>query len=493
MSAVSDEIYSTSPNSCSDPFDSDNEAPIPSPFDFDETEEIASSERNSPSSEKYTLILVGHPKVKDFLDDKIRKQKIQALLTTDTILWSRDCRVILPDDTHLIPALFLQNSPKHIDYFHHLLPKKMLHFWKENAGFMGRGPSPEYREAAIVGAKQLDLSYKTGLSCIEGGNCRIFTASDGQPKAIVGYNSVLLTLMCLQDRLYFAKNAEQLKAHKRELRKEPIDPDLIRIGRNYHSFLSGKKNCPIEKDPKDPQNPLWQSCAREVGGMLRMAKEQIAEDLKIPLERIAFVFQEQFHIDLELFPVSSPTGDLVFLHDEELMFKVQQEIPKVPFLAVKTLPYTLSHFSINQEIVAHNIQELAKISCKAIRVPGALSAYFHQGETISYSYMIQNWMKDEYHFFLKHSDSIQIDRTLLQNRIVNFMNGLYFSEPSPYFITSAPPKGNLVIDTLIKAFKKAVREAYSDLKISFIREVVPNYLIHSSGGLHCMTSVMKAS
>lgn len=476
-------------------FDSDGEAPVPEEFDLDESEDVASSERSSPPSQKYTLILVGHPMVKDFLDEKIEKQNIQALSANDTILWSRDCRVVLPDNVHLIPTLFLKNSQKHKNYFYHLLPKQMLHFWTENSGFMGRGPSQEYREAAIENAKALGLSHKEGSACIEGGNCRIFIASDGLPKAIIGYNSLLLSLICLQDKLYFAKNAARLKTYKIALRKEPIDRDLIRIGRNVYAFHSGAKNCPITKDPKDPSNPLWQSSAREVGAMLQMTKEQIAQDLGIPLERIAFVFQEQFHIDLELFPVSRSAGDVVFLHDEELMFKVQQEIdPKIgkaPFLAVKTFPYTFSHSSINQRIVAHNIGELEKIGCKAVRVPGSLSAHFRLGETISYSYMTENWMKDRYEFFAKHSDSIEIKRPLLRHFIVNFMNGLYFAEPSPYFITSAPPKGNSVVDRLTNAFKEAVLKECPDLKISFIRKIVPNYLIQSSGGLHCMTSVTK--
>ena len=217
-------------------------------------------------------------------------------------------------------------------------------------------------------------------------------------------------------------------------------------------------------------------------GMLDLTKEKISSELGIPLDRIAFVFQEQFHIDMELFPVSSPRGDLVFLHDEKLMLDVQRKSIgvsplKAPFLAEKTLMFSFLHLDTNQKILAYNTKELERIDCKAVRVPGVLTAQYREGEKISYSYVKENWMRNDYNSLLQHRDSEKLYESDLHRTMVNFMNGLYFPGPSPFFITGAPPKGSLVSEKLTNAFKEVINEEYPELKISCILQLVPDILI----------------
>ena len=301
------------------------------------------------------------------------------------------------------------------------------------------------------------------------------------------------SFICLYVDSYFhTTHVDRLDAYKEEHKTTPIDPDRLRIAKNVYLCLLENQSFDPSQDPEDPEDPLWTEIAREIEGMLTLTKQEIAADLEIPLERIAFIFQERFHIDMELFSISRPEGDLVFLHDEKYMLDVQQDIDpdsrKAPFLLTKTLPYSLSHIQINQRIVEYNIEELKKIDCKAIRVPGVLTAQYNEGDEILYSYVIENWMNDDYFPLQGLPNAVKVLKTHLYRGVANFMNGLYFSSPSPCFITSAPPKGSLVVDKLTRAFKKAVHEACPELKISFIREFLPELLILNSGSLHCVAN-----
>lgn len=452
----------------------------------------------SPPFENRFLILVGDADVKNILEKKISKQQIQAELMQDTAFWGRDCRVIRPDGSHLIPALFLNDDVSHVKLFFALLPQEMDHFYEEHrlTSFFpaGKGFSLEYYKTAIKTASYLNKSCEESSVCIEGGNCRIFTASDGKPKAIIGYTTILLSLVCLHQDFYFEDHLDLFDAYKEKRSKNPISPDQLRIAKNFYLYSQGAlKASYIFENPEYPDDPFLTDMAIKVEWMLELTKEKISEDLQIPLDRIAFVFQEQFHIDLELFPVSSPRGDLVFLHDEKLMLDVQQKIDphpqRAPFLALHTLNYSESHLERNQKIVEHNTKELKKIDCQAVRVPGVLTAQYKPGEYLSSSYICKNWMKDRWLSVLARTDSTE--DILTHQIIVNFMNGLYFKDPSPCFITSAPPKGSLAVDQLTKAFIEVVHDVYPELKFSFIRKILPDLLIEYSGSLHCITSVME--
>ena len=450
-----------------------------------------SHKAQSPQNQPY--ILVGDPDIEASLKEKLVKQGIPAQLRSDAMLWTRDCRVIRPDGVHLLPSSFSYRDQKYRDFFYSLLPREMLHFYEDELCFVGGGSAKKSYEAAIATAETLKAPYKKGISCIEGGNCQIFTGSDGQPKAIIGYNTLLLSFICLYVDSYFhTTHVDRLDAYKEEHKTTPIDPDRLRIAKNVYLCLLENQSFDPSQDPEDPEDPLWTEIAREIEGMLTLTKQEIAADLEIPLERIAFIFQERFHIDMELFSISRPEGDLVFLHDEKYMLDVQQDIDpdsrKAPFLLTKTLPYSLSHIQINQRIVEYNIEELKKIDCKAIRVPGVLTAQYNEGDEILYSYVIENWMNDDYFPLQGLPNAVKVLKTHLYRGVANFMNGLYFSSPSPCFITSAPPKGSLVVDKLTRAFKKAVHEACPELKISFIREFLPELLILNSGSLHCVAN-----
>lgn len=475
-----------------------NEVQTPEPFDFE-----GDSEKKAPEG---AVVLLSNKGVFPYLKKKLDKHRIAADLSIsqlnvvrESVLvqqmgWIRDSHVVRPDGSFLLPAEFQAKNPWQADFFYSLLPKEMLHFFSEKRGFLGLGSTPPYKKNAIELAEKWEVPYQQALTNIEGGNCHIFTAEDGKPKAIVGYNSVLMSLVRLIAAEYFGtlsdlvENSDRLKNYGEDPNRVPLDDDALRIGKNVYCFL---QNEPFSRTqfPSEPIDQNWVSMARNIQNMIFLTKERMASELQIPLERVAFVFQERFHIDMELFPGSR---DIVFLHDESLTKKLIEELNpssiKFPFLK-RALNYSNEHQSINEKIIQYNISVLEKIGCKAVRVPGVLAAKFDEGETLCYSKFLHIWTKNKGNTSSCDFDSEPpLDRPEFPN-MLNFMNGIYFDEPSPLFITNGVRKGDPVTDHFIKAFIEAIHKVCPDLKICFIRDQIAKNLITYDGGLHCMTSV----
>ncbi len=424
--------------------------------------------------QKYSSLMTGDKEVLASLREKTGKYKIPVSLWHDHALrWPRDCRVVLSDQKCLIPSSLTQLEDS---MFYALLPSPMLHFVTEKQRYTAHGITEWYQERAITLARRYKMKWTQGVSCIEGGNCHLFKGADGRAKAIVGYSSLILTVISLFEKNVFEKSQPKLNRYIAD-HPELSSPDSLRVARNFLHALN-KMECDPTAALKQEEEALWMESAKKIEALFAFAKEAIAEELEIPLERIAFVFQERLHIDMELFV---GPDDHVFLHDEALMQELQQKISVFFPFSKNTSQYSASHLAINQKILEENTKILERIGCKAARVPGVLTAEFEEGSIFS-PHLMNEWLGEETPF----SKEDERPRFVY---LLNFMNGLFFSDPEPRWISAGPPKGHLMTNFVKKAFKQAIQVHCPELRFSLLRTVhLSKRLTIGLGGLRCLTS-----
>jgi hypothetical protein len=171
------------------------------------------------------------------------------------------------------------------------------------------------------------------------------------------------------------------------------------------------------------------------------------------LGRIAFLLQDRFHIDMEVF---TGPDDFVFLHDETQVsatlnkFKQQVEKDKIE----------PSHERLERSspILQKNIKMLEQIGCKTVLVPGV--------------------------FLLRK----QVGKGISIGESIHFMNGLVLEGENPHFITNGTNRDSLG-SLLEKEFLQKIYDVCPSLRVSFIKGDLPNILNLDDGGLNCMTSI----
>jgi hypothetical protein len=240
----------------------------------------------------------------------------------------RDSRVILFDGTHLIPNPFSEESTFLLSI---LFPLSAGHFLEEaiieeglHLDCTGKGLNQKNREYAIASAYLYDLPFKQGRSCVEGGNCLLFS-NHGKRYAIIGELSLLTSYLALAEK-------DLLVEITPEKRGEPSD-HAYRIARNYALFLKKAEKLKEHSstqffysflNPISPEEKIeHEEKAQIYDAKLKRTKEYIAEDLELPVENLIIIPQLRFHIDMEMFV--TPDGEIV-LHDDQLAFEFLKQI-----------------------------------------------------------------------------------------------------------------------------------------------------------------------
>lgn len=263
-------------------------------------------------------IFVGNPLVRTALQGKLEEifagaapQAIRDPFADgkNLYIFGRDWRVILNDGTHLIPnsSIDLSSLNQKIRALLPLFQKDLILF---GGRLFGTGFERENNEKAVSFAEKKQIVFKVGKSCVEGGNCFLFTGVDGSPKAIVGIISILITM---------------LSAKEQSSVEEAIpDNDWIRRARNLENL---EKECEFFlSSPTVDDCTIYHQRARQLYANFQNAKKIIAEELRLPLKDIAFVHQSTFHIDFDLCVIQGE----VFLHnDESIALDNKRELEKI--------------------------------------------------------------------------------------------------------------------------------------------------------------------
>lgn len=442
----------------------------------------------SPLMEQ-TMLITSSEEIANALQNTIHSSAFPVEVIIDqTLPWPRDCHVFLPNQGYLIPAPFVVNDPNNDAMFFGLLPEPLLHFYKHSVSYMGRGSSNKYRKGAEEIAKKYHVSYKKGKTCIEGGNCLIFKGSDGQPKALVGYTSLILSLISLYNQKYFEEKSQEIYKFIATYQEKPSE-DLFRIAKNFFLLMRKEETTPTVPVNDDAKGLLVAyKMPQTVEAMIVLTKEKIAEELQIKPNRIAYIFQNSFHIDMEVFP---GPNDIIFMHNEMKMLHVQQQVgtKKMPFLD-RTINYATKHGPHNQQLFELNTKIIEAIGCKTVPVPGVLNAHYNAGEILSYSYISSLWQDARTPFEEEEDLELVTHRTSVP--IINFMNGLFFDSSPPHFITSGFPDNDYPLaKPFVEAFCKKVHKACPSLQISFINTLSADFLASNYGSIHCLTSPIQ--
>ncbi len=326
-----------------------------------------------------------------------------------------------------------------------LLPESSRHFVESDLVSYGKGFNEIEVDNAMEFIEGNDIPYRRMRSPIEGGNCYVFFDSQGNPKAIVGIHSVVLTLIALEEQRYFDLTFN--KEFVRLIASIDLPSDeAIRRARNWqhHKDLDGgeakgnakyleKLMAPVIEEDREKyrgEARVWQ--AKEI-----IARRMIAEDLSVPLESIAFVPQKKFHIDMEMF---------VAPNKKDVFIDRSSRTPEA-------------------------IEELQKVSHRIIPVDG-----IHILEE-------KGWVDDE-------SDDAGIENGMEGKELITFMNGVFATTHyATHFITNAGCDTQKCLP-LYQAFRKQIEDAREPGDAGFVVSFVPNMgklITKKHGGIHCLS------
>jgi hypothetical protein len=433
-----------------------------------------------PSTPTY---YVGNPDLLIPVQDAVAASSLAGRVTVlldpaykDELLFGRDWRVTLFDGSQLIPTNCLTELDSGYPYFA-LLPLSCKHIFANRvASGKGHGGSEAAQRMAIETASKAGIPFTMGRSSVEGGNCLLFHARDGSPRALVGVASVALTLLALEKQGYFEENSAELEAKKASI--SDVEEDFLRMSRNraflreflpaYEEYLK-LQHQKRAKEASDAYESLrvrfggitgakakllepvaaadresFRAEGTEIKAKWEMAKDLIARELKIPRECVAFIPQTRYHIDFEIF--TNDEGQ-VFIHDESM---AKAALDAYSPTRRETELFDGYKQSSNERIADAAIvkdetaRAVAAIGCEPVFVPGCYE-----------------------------------DKRNTQT--LNFMNGLFFKDGTDsLFVTGL--SGN---DYLDECFTKPVCRHTAMKIISIDPRLMAKVLNSSHAGLHC--------
>lgn len=251
-----------------------------------------------------------------------------ARVGENELMFIRDFGVRRLDGAFLIPHSF-SNDPE--ASFKALQPETGSHFIDSKFRCIGSGLDPA---TSKIVREELSGPFIQGKSAVEGGNCFLFNNPEGLPTALVGINSLILTLLALREHKQFGpliletpsawayRMARNWKLYEKRI---PFENQLTKIRSLIESCAKARdlprltqlhsekirilseKSAQCGTDTayrlaiKSPVIEKDDDLAKQFEAELAFSKKIIADELGVPQDRIGFLAQKAFHIDLELF------------------------------------------------------------------------------------------------------------------------------------------------------------------------------------------------
>ena len=306
------------------------------------------------------------------MKDKFRRVKdydaIDALFVSVDLynsnpsVFLRDSRVTLFGGGYLIPYTIqdqccqqrlMMKLPEHYNSF----------LFKEVKGvrlcsfdtLIGEGFLQCNVDQAILTAMELNIPFKRGKTCIEGGNCFLFR-SNGVKKALVGQLSIYLSMIALEEQNYFdhqplpndeepALDFYRMARNQVHYQNENFETSEPEETENPLDFIFGKKiedeydsiilkDLPLEiayrellvAPVSENDKICFRKAAIELQRRFNLTKACMAEDLGLPLQDVIFIPQTTYHIDMEL--SVTPEG-VVFVNDDHQVLQCLKELEEI--------------------------------------------------------------------------------------------------------------------------------------------------------------------
>jgi hypothetical protein len=378
----------------------------------------------------------------------------------------RDSSVTLFEGKRLIPYSF-KNSTYH-DLLKASLPESANHFLLNSKSLCGKGFKQRNVDQAMINAIDLDIPFKRGKTCIEGGNCFLFNDIGGR-KAVLGEVSLFLSMIALEEQGYFDDKITEISL-------EP-SPDALRIARNRNVFLTKNQDNKIElnKTFTDPvtkeDEKAYYSEARIIEAKLTLTKICIAEELEIPLNKIAFLPQGSFHLDMELF--ITPHGEVI-LHDDEKVINFLNE-DQFSEIQDKDIQDLLVKYKINAENksrISMNFFEKRKVVLNSTQ--------------IRYRYIPAVFESPEFNSALNYCNGIF---SLIGSKVMmrfsdnNICEGVV-KEDGYNYITTGP--STHVEKAFHLKFIKLFQQTFPEYRLKDIPDL-SKFVARTHGGIHCLT------
>jgi hypothetical protein len=405
-------------------------------------------------------------------------------------VFGRDLRVTLLDGSHLIPYPLKQE-----------IVKERMQSWfplRELIGDVsfttGFGFDREFKGKALEAVAKEEIPHTQGKTTIEGGNCFVFQGAEGRAKAIIGINSLIITILSLEEQDYFTVNREDLTCRVAAIASASDEFILMARDRSLFEAKAALEDSLMEFQEKGKTDPVYaarhaETCrilrseygptsayraalrrplaeadrasftdlAKQLQAKWEMGKELIATELKIPFEEgkvdesVAVIFQKDFHIDLEMFV--SPKGK-VFINDEQLVHEA----------CLSTASEVRASDSFFLRPYIENSEKRLEASAQIKELNRAILARI--GEVLAYV-----------------PGSFHTDRGMP----VNFMNGIPLEEGGrSYFITFGAGDRQRITDSFQDSFEQSLTFQAPDLQLIFLDNVCDLFQ-KTGGGLHCMT------
>lgn len=436
------------------------------------------------------------------LDEHVHEGRIKPF--DDKIWFGRDYRITLLSGAILVPYSLFKEADVNLrdisvmSWAFAFFPPCMKHYFEGNGCLYGHGLRDILHKAVVRESTRLGLSYKKGLSSVEGGNCLLFKGAEGRAKALVGLTSLILSHRALSEQGYFEKKREELAQRIKDIGKP--SHEFLRYARNQKDWQSRegllKTLSALKIKAKEGELIERESCRRSIketeGRLIApfshsrlyyasfledlTAREKEAKDLadaalklqaeflmtgrviatELNVEAAAFIPHDSFHIDLDMFV--APDGKTVYVHDEEVAANAL--IRALHLLTVlgqtsgeegKELSayyrYAKDHIMLSRRINEEIEPHITALGCRMVKVPGRFMAYGNVKKPL------------------------------------NFMNGVFIGT---HFLTNG---GSHTI--LADLFKEMIMSSTPEVKVIFVTpKDNPDLLrtiLQRGGGLHCLT------
>jgi hypothetical protein len=159
--------------------------------------------------------------------------------------------------------------------------------------------------SSYFNSKKITVTGKYAL--VEGGNALISWNRDREPAAIIGLNSLFKTLTRIRHESFYKQTQEELLHRLKKWKEDYAEPSAraFQMAYNWEKLIATDTiddlagnlchNIPDEAERK----LLWEK-AFEFDVQLNWSAEIIAEEIKVPRERVAYVSQVQAHIDFSM-------------------------------------------------------------------------------------------------------------------------------------------------------------------------------------------------
>lgn len=250
--------------------------------------------------------------------------KVLDIVRSDTIpsVWGEDNKILTDgDDVRVAPKVLVPPDIGSNSFSRAMLYTANEGYHPSQPGSF-QGAVDERGEAYISYqlAKELGRDSKITECYIEGGNMVPGTTTDGKPYALVGRDSLILSAYHLDDSRKFSRSAVDAQVRKMEttgaFKTSEVDETARRLKAMDVALQNGWFDAYLDQPTTLPNQirPTQADItkAKEFLAKLELTKDLMAKDVGIPKERLVFIDQPEFHIDMAVRPLGP--GEVMVNH-----------------------------------------------------------------------------------------------------------------------------------------------------------------------------------